>query len=67
MLMTFYGPFPKGIKIEKSVDNGQTFQEWQYFAEDCPSLFMMANNGLLTEPDSVNCIQYSRYLVSFSF
>ena len=58
--MTFYGPFPKGIKIEKSVDLGQSYKEWQYFASDCPSTFGLDDNGALTQPDSVNCIKYSR-------
>ena len=58
--MTFYGPQPAGIKIERSVDTGLTFQPWQYFAEDCMKAFNLQNNGPLPEPDSVNCVQYEQ-------
>ena len=57
IVLTFYGPVPGGLKIERSLDNGKTYQPWQYFAEDCSS-FNLSNDGNLTEPDSVNCVQY---------
>eukprot|EP00794_Sanderia_malayensis_P020024 gene20024-21985_t len=53
----FYGPPAKGIKIERSRDGGRTYTPWQYYAQDCPSMFGLANNGQLTAPDSVNCLQ----------
>ena len=58
VILTFYGPLPGALVIERSTDGGKTFQPWQYFAEDCVSSFMLPNNGPLTQPDSVNCIQY---------
>ena len=60
ILLTFYGPVPGAMVIERSTDGGQTFQPWQYFAADCAASFSLQNNGPLTEPDSVNCIQYGR-------
>ena len=59
ILLTFYGPVPGAMVIERSTDGGQTFQPWQYFAADCVASFSLQNNGPLTEPDSVNCVQYS--------
>ena len=58
IVLTFYGPLPGAITIERSTDSGSTFQPWQYFAEDCVASFNLQNNGPLSEPDSVNCIQY---------
>ena len=58
VVLTFYGPVPGALKIQRSLDNGHTFQPWQYFAEDCKTSFNLDNNGPLNEPDSVNCVQY---------
>ena len=58
VVLTFYGPVPGAIKIERSVDSGHTYESWQYFAEDCVTTFDLQNNGPLTQPDSVNCVQY---------
>ena len=46
--------------IERSTDGGKTFQPWQYFAKDCRASFQLENNGQLSEPDVVNCIQYRK-------
>lgn len=51
----FYGPIPAAILIERSVNYGESYQPWQYYAVDCQASFGMVNNGPLSEPDSVNC------------
>ena len=56
----FYSPPSRGIKIERSLDGGKTFMPWQYFADDCQRMFGLVNNGPLTAPDSVNCLQITR-------
>ena len=61
MQIMFYGPPAKGIKIERSLDGGRTYSPWQYFANDCQRMFGLVNNGPLTQPDSVNCLQVTRY------
>ena len=53
----FYSPPAEGMKIERSLDFGKSYQAWQYFAVDCLKTFKMADNGQLPEPDSVNCIK----------
>lgn len=65
ILLTFYGPLPGALAIERSADGGNTFQPWQYFAEDCVASFQQQNNGPLSEPDSVNCIQYVKLVNPF--
>ena len=60
IVLTFYGPKPGAILIERSIDGGKMFQPWQYFAEDCKASFQLENNGRLSEPDDVNCIQYTK-------
>jgi len=62
IVLTFYGPQPGAILIERSIDGGKMFQPWQYFAEDCKASFQLENNGQLSEPDDVNCIQYTNPL-----
>ena len=57
----FYGPLPAAIVIERSVNYGKTYQPWQYYAVDCQKSFQLANNGRLSQPDSVNCLQTQRY------
>ncbi|XP_067031738.1 usherin-like isoform X1 [Acropora muricata] len=64
IVLTFYGPKPGAILIERSTDRGKTFQPWQYFAEDCRASFQLENNGQLSEPDVVNCIQYRNPLLA---
>ncbi|XP_066923568.1 usherin-like [Clytia hemisphaerica] len=53
----FYSPPAKGMKIERSLDFGKTYQAWQYFSDDCQQSFGIPDDGVLPEPDSVNCIK----------
>ena len=53
--------------MEKSYDHGRTYHDWQYFAQDCVKSFGMLNNGIIKEPNSVNCIKYARYIMCFIF
>ena len=58
----FYSPPAEGMKIERSLDFGKSYQPWQYFSTNCSKSFNMPDNGLLPNPDSVNCIHVPRYL-----
>ncbi len=57
----FYSPPAKGIMIERSLNGGKTYRPWQYYADNCPRMFGLPNNGPLPQPDSVNCLQMIRY------
>ena len=63
----FYSPPPKGMKIERSLDFGNSYRAWQYFAADCMASFNMINDGPLPHPDSVNCLQLGKYVLSENY
>jgi laminin alpha 3/5 len=51
-------PRPGVWALEKSVDYGQTFQPWQYFADtptDCYNFFKSSNNKTIENDDDVIC------------
>ncbi|KAK7487113.1 hypothetical protein BaRGS_00021608, partial [Batillaria attramentaria] len=53
----FYSPLPKAVSVERYVVERQTWEPWQYYAEDCIVYFNLTNNGPLSAPDSVNCLR----------
>ncbi|XP_013375386.1 PREDICTED: usherin isoform X1 [Chinchilla lanigera] len=71
IVIQFSSPQPTAIKIQRKKESSLDWEDWQYFARNC-STFGMENNGDLENPDSVNCLQlskfapYSRANVTFS-
>jgi laminin alpha 3/5 len=59
-------PRPGVWALEKSVDHGQTFQPWQYFADtpsDCSNIFATPTTKSIARDDDVICTtQYSKVL-----
>ena len=54
--MRLSAPEPRAFVIEKSIDGGQSFSPFQYYAEDCMVYFGLENDGPITEPDGVQCV-----------
>ncbi|XP_053139313.1 usherin [Hemicordylus capensis] len=71
IILQFLSPQPEAIRIQRKKQKDFDWEDWQYFARDC-GVFGMENNGLLENPDSVNCLQlpsitpYSRGNITFS-
>ncbi len=59
-------PRPGVWALEKSVDNGLTYQPWQYFADtpsDCINFFNVSANKKIENDDDVVCTtDYSKVL-----
>lgn len=56
IFMRLSAPEPRAFVIEKSIDGGQSFSPFQYYAEDCMVYFGLENDGPITEPDGVQCV-----------
>ncbi|XP_073409429.1 usherin [Dendrobates tinctorius] len=54
----FYSSMPKALRIQRKKNRNSFWEDWQYFASDCRA-FGMENNGILDNPNSVNCLQFS--------
>lgn len=50
---------PETFILLKSADNGSTWTPWQYYAKDCRTIYNLENQGKLSFPDSVNCVEGS--------
>lgn len=59
VILQFYGPFPKALTIQKKTSALSLWETWQLYADDCQAAFNLPNNGSLSLPSSVNCIQFS--------
>lgn len=59
-------PRPGVWALEKSINYGQTFQPWQYFADtpsDCYNFFNVTSNRKISRDDDVICTtDYSKVL-----
>ena len=59
-------PRPGVWALEKSTDNGKTFQPWQYFADsemDCYNIFATRTTKRIEKDDDVICTtEYSKVL-----
>lgn len=60
IIIQFFSPQPTAIRIQRKKEAGLDWEDWQYFARNC-STFGMKNSGDLENPDSVNCLQLSKY------
>ena len=58
VMLQFYSPQPKKVTIERQVSEGSGWEKWQMFADDCQAAFGLENNGVLSTPTSVNCLQF---------
>ncbi|XP_075060358.1 usherin [Mixophyes fleayi] len=56
IIVRFYSPMPKVLKIQRKKDRNSAWEDWQYMASLCQD-FGMEDNGILEFPDSVNCLQ----------
>jgi hypothetical protein len=53
----YYGaPAPKAAVLEKSNDEGRSYQPFQYFADNCVEYFNLTDDQPLTTSTGVNCI-----------
>ncbi|CAD5123124.1 DgyrCDS11497 [Dimorphilus gyrociliatus] len=58
VILQFYSPLPKVITIEKkSTADSLVWTKWQLYSYDCLKVFGVPNNGPLSVPDAVNCLQ----------
>ncbi|XP_053463887.1 usherin [Nycticebus coucang] len=60
IIIQFFSLQPTEIRIQRKKEDGLDWEDWQYFARNC-SVFGMKNNGNLENPDSVNCLQLSKF------
>ncbi|KFO25414.1 Usherin [Fukomys damarensis] len=60
IVIQFFSPQPTAIRIQRKKEDSLDWEDWQYFARNC-STFGMENNGDLENPDSVNCLQLSKF------
>ena len=63
MVMQYYSPLPKAVRIQRQETTDASWEDWQYYADDCVSYFGLDNNGPLIESSSVNCLQLSTYVL----
>ncbi|XP_044133567.1 usherin-like [Bufo gargarizans] len=59
VIIQFYSPMPKALKVQRKKNRCSVWEDWQYFASDCQDIGM-ENNGFLENPNSVNCLQFPR-------
>ncbi|XP_078675414.1 usherin-like isoform X2 [Branchiostoma floridae x Branchiostoma belcheri] len=57
VIVNFYNPQPKYVTIRRKKTDTSPWEDWQFYAEDCAQ-FGLSNNGELSNPDSVNCLQF---------
>jgi len=54
----FYSPYPKSLTLSRQL-RSRDWSPWQHYAVDCKRAFSLANNGNLSRPDDVNCLQFN--------
>ncbi|KAK3603067.1 hypothetical protein CHS0354_015760 [Potamilus streckersoni] len=60
VVIQFYSPFPKAVKIERLMGTSLIWDTWQMYAEDCMTYFSVSNDGPLPTSASVNCLKFPR-------
>ncbi|KAK7880274.1 hypothetical protein WMY93_030641 [Mugilogobius chulae] len=55
LVLDFKGPRPQALVIERSLDNGRTWQPYVYMAGDCPSAFPGVPTSTPMKMDDVYC------------
>jgi len=52
---------PKAVRIQRqAAGTDASWEDWQYYADNCVTYFSMENNGDLETSSSVNCLQLSK-------
>jgi len=59
----FYSPYPKSMTLSRQRASGD-WLPWQHYADDCQQAFSLANNGQLSDPDDINCLQFDTSVYS---
>ncbi|XP_062863133.1 usherin [Trichomycterus rosablanca] len=57
VIVQFRNPQPEAVHIQRKTANSSAWEDWQYLARNC-SYFGLDDNGPLSRPDSVNCLQF---------
>ncbi len=57
VVLMFYSPLPKHVKIERRKTATSIWELWQYYSENCDLQYNLPNNGPLNTSTSVNCIK----------
>jgi len=59
----FYSPYPRSLTLSRQRESGD-WLPWQRYADDCQRAFSLANNGQLTRPEDINCLQFDTSVYS---
>ncbi|XP_055016280.1 laminin subunit beta-3-like [Boleophthalmus pectinirostris] len=55
LVLDFKGPRPQALVIERTLDNGRTWQPYVYMATDCPSAFPEVPTSTPMDMDNIYC------------